>query len=74
MAPTASPPKEVVLRILISFKTPSSSVGFEPANVESSGNDDNHYNTNNDKICYMRLILYFLKADKLQADLGSRAV
>jgi hypothetical protein len=32
-----SPPKEGVLRIFITLKNPSSSVGFEPANLESSG-------------------------------------
>jgi hypothetical protein len=31
-----SPPKEVVLRIFITFKNPSSSAGFEPANLGSS--------------------------------------
>jgi hypothetical protein len=32
-----SPPKEVVLRIFITLKNPSSSAGFEPANLGSSG-------------------------------------
>jgi hypothetical protein len=32
-----SPPKEVVPRIFVTLKNPSSSAGFEPANLESSG-------------------------------------
>jgi hypothetical protein len=32
-----SPPKEVVLRIFIILKNPSSSAGFEPKNLGSSG-------------------------------------
>jgi hypothetical protein len=32
-----SPPKEVVLRIFIILKNLSSSAGFEPANLGSSG-------------------------------------
>jgi hypothetical protein len=37
-----SPPKEVVLRILVAVKTPSSSAGFEPANLGLNGKHDNH--------------------------------
>jgi hypothetical protein len=37
-----SPPKEVVLRIFITLKNPSTSVGIEPANVGSSGEHANH--------------------------------
>jgi hypothetical protein len=43
-----SPPKEVVLWIFITLKSPSSSAGFEPANLESSGkhnNNNKHRNT-----------------------------
>jgi hypothetical protein len=32
-----SPPKKVVLRIFITLKNPSTSVGIEPANLGSSG-------------------------------------
>jgi hypothetical protein len=35
------PPKEVVLRIFITLKNPSSSAGFEPANLGSSGKHPN---------------------------------
>jgi hypothetical protein len=37
-----SPPKEVVLRIFITLKNPSSSAGFEPANLGYSGKNANH--------------------------------
>jgi hypothetical protein len=37
-----SPPKEVVLRIFITLKNPSTSVGIEPANLGSSGEHANH--------------------------------
>jgi hypothetical protein len=37
-----SPPKEVVLRIFITLKNPSPSVGIEPANLGSSGEHANH--------------------------------
>jgi hypothetical protein len=37
-----SPSKEVVLRIFITLKNPSSSAGFEPANLGSSGQARNH--------------------------------
>jgi hypothetical protein len=37
-----SPPKEVVLRICIILKNPSTSVGIEPANLRSSGEHANH--------------------------------
>jgi hypothetical protein len=37
-------PKEVVLRIFIALKNPSSA-GFEPANLGSSGKHNNHYTT-----------------------------
>jgi hypothetical protein len=37
-----SPPKEVVLRIFIILKNPSTSVGIEPANLGSSGEHANH--------------------------------
>jgi hypothetical protein len=37
-----SPPKEVVLRIFITPKNPSTSVGIEPANLRSSGEHANH--------------------------------
>jgi hypothetical protein len=36
------PPKEVVLRIFITLKNPSTSVGIEPANLGSSGEHANH--------------------------------
>jgi hypothetical protein len=38
----AFPPKEVVLRIFIALKNPSSSAGFEPMNFRYNGNHDNH--------------------------------
>jgi hypothetical protein len=37
-----SPPKEVVLRIFITLKNKSTSVGIEPANLGSSGEHANH--------------------------------
>jgi hypothetical protein len=37
-----SPQKEGVLRIFIALKHPSSSVGFEPANIGSNDKHDNH--------------------------------
>jgi hypothetical protein len=37
-----SPPKEVVLRIFITLKNPSTSVGIEPENLGSSGEHANH--------------------------------
>jgi hypothetical protein len=37
-----SPPKEVVLRIFITLKNQSTSVGIEPANLGSSGEHANH--------------------------------
>jgi hypothetical protein len=37
-----SPPKEVVLRIFITLKNPSTSVGIEPPNLGSSGEHANH--------------------------------
>jgi hypothetical protein len=37
-----SPPKEVVLRIFITLKNPSPSVGIEPANLGPSGEHANH--------------------------------
>jgi hypothetical protein len=37
-----SPPKEVLLRIFITLKNPSTSVGIEPANLGSSGEHANH--------------------------------
>jgi hypothetical protein len=37
-----SPPEEVVLRIFITLKNPSTSVGIEPANLGSSGEHANH--------------------------------
>jgi hypothetical protein len=43
-----SPPKEVVLRIVIALKIPSLSAGFEPANLGSNGKHDNNYTTEND--------------------------
>jgi hypothetical protein len=36
---------EVVLRIFIAFKNPSSSSGFKPANYGFSGKHDNHHTT-----------------------------
>jgi hypothetical protein len=36
------PPKEVVLRIIITLKNPTTSAGIEPANLGSSGEHDNH--------------------------------
>jgi hypothetical protein len=38
-----SPPKEVVLRIFITLKNSSPSVGIEPADLGSSGEHANHY-------------------------------
>jgi hypothetical protein len=35
-------PKEVVLRIFITLKNPSTSVGIEPAKLGSSGEHANH--------------------------------
>jgi hypothetical protein len=40
-----SPPKEVVLRIFITLKNPSTSAGIEPANLGSSGEGDGYSNT-----------------------------
>jgi hypothetical protein len=37
-----SPPKEVVLRIFITLKNPSTSAGIDPANLGSSGEHANH--------------------------------
>jgi hypothetical protein len=37
-----SPQKEVVLRIFITFKNPSTLAGIEPANLGSSGEHANH--------------------------------
>jgi hypothetical protein len=37
-----SPPKEFVLRIFIALKHPSSSAGFEIANLGLNGKHDNH--------------------------------
>jgi hypothetical protein len=37
-----SPPKEVALRIFITLKNPSISVGIEPANLGCSGEHANH--------------------------------
>jgi hypothetical protein len=37
-----SPPKEVVVRIFITLKNPSTSVGIEPTNLGSSGEHANH--------------------------------
>jgi hypothetical protein len=37
-----SPPKKVLLRIFITLKNPSPSVGIEPANLGSSGEHANH--------------------------------
>jgi hypothetical protein len=37
-----SPPKEVVLRVFITLKNPSTSAGIEPANLGSSGEHTNH--------------------------------
>jgi hypothetical protein len=44
-----SPPKEVVLRSFITLKNPSSSAGFKPANLGSSGKHANHYTTEGDE-------------------------
>jgi hypothetical protein len=41
-------PKEVVLRIFIALKYPSSSAGFEPVNLMSNGKNNNHYTIEND--------------------------
>jgi hypothetical protein len=38
-------PKQGLLRIFNTIKNPSSSVGFEPANLGSNGNHANHQNT-----------------------------
>jgi hypothetical protein len=43
-----SPPKEVVLRIFITLKNPSTSVGIEPVNFGSSGEHANHLSTEGD--------------------------
>jgi hypothetical protein len=40
-----SPPKEVVLRIFITLKNPSTSAGIEPANLGSSSEHANHSST-----------------------------
>jgi hypothetical protein len=37
-----TPPKEVVLRIFITLKIPSTSAGIEPANFGSSGEHAKH--------------------------------
>jgi hypothetical protein len=37
-----SPPKEIVLRIFITLKNPSTSAGIEQANLGSSGEHANH--------------------------------
>jgi hypothetical protein len=37
-----SPPKDVVLRIFITLRNPSTSAGIEPANLGSSGEHANH--------------------------------
>jgi hypothetical protein len=37
-----SPPMEVVVRIFITLKNPSTSVGIEPAKLGSSGEHANH--------------------------------
>jgi hypothetical protein len=37
-----SPPKEVVLRIFITLKNPSTSARIEPANLGSNGEHANH--------------------------------
>jgi hypothetical protein len=42
MGPTAPPKEVVVLRIFITLKNPSSSAGFEPSNLGSSGKHANH--------------------------------
>jgi hypothetical protein len=64
MGPTAfaSPPREVMLRIFITLKNPSSSAGFEPANLGSSGK---HVSTNppraiinKDVTCYFKVIYF----------------
>jgi hypothetical protein len=44
-----SPPKKVVLRILIALKHPSPSTGFQPANHGSNGKYDNHQTAINDQ-------------------------
>jgi hypothetical protein len=38
-----------VLQNFIAFKNPSSSAGFEPANLGSNGKHDNHYTAEIDK-------------------------
>jgi hypothetical protein len=43
-----SPLKEVVLRICVALKNPSSSAGFEPSKRGSSGKHDSHYTAEND--------------------------
>jgi hypothetical protein len=42
LAGSQETPKEVVLRIFITLKNPSTSVGIEPANLGSSGEHANH--------------------------------
>jgi hypothetical protein len=62
----SSPTKEVVLRIFIAFMNPSSSAGFEPANIGSNGKHDNQYTTEGDMqsrySCLWRLpnVIYLL--------------
>jgi hypothetical protein len=43
-----SPPKKVVLRIIIAIKNRQSSAGFEAANLGSNGNHANNYTTEAD--------------------------
>jgi hypothetical protein len=43
-----SPPKVVLLSIFIALKNPLLPTGFEPENLASSGEHDNHYTTEND--------------------------
>ena len=47
----ASIPKEVILRIFTLRKNPSTPAGFEPANLGSSGEYDNHGTTSVDCLC-----------------------
>jgi hypothetical protein len=47
---TFFPLKEVMLQIFIAVTNPSSSTGFEPVNLGSSGKHSNHLTTKNNKM------------------------
>jgi hypothetical protein len=59
------PPKEGVLRILITLKSSSSSAGFEPTNLRSNGKHANHYTTEATNILLTVLVsLVWLSANE----------